>query len=247
MPKRSKPKWGWNASGSLNPGLIFDEDKGKICEVLKIDAVSDEICYRLTEAIHHFQIHQSWDLDAPRVSQIKTALEQLKHQLELILKEARRNRRREYSRRLVKTLQKIDRKTANQISMVEFPSNLNLFDLSETAISEIEQWEIDGCSLKNIPATLTQLKFCIDKANQKLMPDSGGRPQERGALRGFIRYLSSIYTEATGRKAGISRSPMFGEPSGPFFRFVKHMMTMLNIEPLTPQTLASQIQKALHS
>jgi|GEM_PF-5527753 len=247
MSKKPKPQWGWNATGSLNPGLIFDDDKQKICDVLHVKKLPEDIYNRLTTAIQNYQTLLPWKLDAPRASQIKVTLEQLKRQLEMTLKESRRNRRREYAKRLSKTLRNVDRKTANLISMIELPSNLNLFELSETVQPAIDQWESEKCSPENIPATLKDLMNCIDKALQNINPDLGGRPQERAPLRKIIRDFALIYEEIKGCKAGISHNPVCNSFSGPFYRFVELLLEISDIDYYSPQALASQIQIALRN
>jgi hypothetical protein len=107
---------------------------------------------------------------------------------------------------------------------------------SEILPRESQQALLDG---------LAELMAAVDAAKKALPEDRGGRPRNR-QLHGMIYELAQYYERHRGRKAGLSRDPRTGNPSGPFFRFVSTVLRVFVPDQVRPdETLYSEIRRTL--
>ena len=107
---------------------------------------------------------------------------------------------------------------------------------SEILPRERQQTLLDG---------LVELIAAIDAVKKALPEDKGGRPRNR-QLHAMIYELAEYYARQTGRKAGLSRDPATGKPSGPFFRFVSTVLRVFVPDQVKPDdALYSEIRRTL--
>ena len=98
---------------------------------------------------------------------------------------------------------------------------------------------------KELLEGIAELISAADEMIEGAPKDRGGR-ERNWRIQGFIKELSRLYTEVSGRKAGISKDPLTGEPGGPFFRFVKAcIQTYAPHRMKTDEALAKTIQRVL--
>jgi hypothetical protein len=103
---------------------------------------------------------------------------------------------------------------------------------AEEGLSDLDLWTLAYLSREILPydkqqallAGLAELIGEVDKWKEGLPSDKGGRPMDY-RTRGLIYELAQLYHEWSGRKARRSTypptHPKYGQPTGPFFHFVK--------------------------
>ena len=123
----------------------------------------------------------------------------------------------------------------------------------DDGLNELDRWAMFYIGSEILPAErqqalldlLAELIAAVDAAKKALPEDRGGRPRNR-QLHGMIYELSEYYARHTGRKAGLSRDPTTGNPSGPFFRFVATVLRVFVPDQVRPDdTLYSEIRRTL--
>jgi hypothetical protein len=104
--------------------------------------------------------------------------------------------------------------------------------LPADGLSELDLWALAYLSREILPgdkrqallAALAELIAEVDQMKEELPSDKGGRGRDN-RIQGLIYELAQLYRELSGRKPGLSRYPPThpnrGQPTGPFFRFVK--------------------------
>ena len=89
------------------------------------------------------------------------------------------------------------------------------------------------------------LLFRCRRANQLARPTKQ-RTRRKSARRAFLDKLRNIYEQATGRRAGVSKHPGTGSPSGPFFRFARACTVGLpELDVLSDDALAQALRGVL--
>lgn len=103
--------------------------------------------------------------------------------------------------------------------------------LPAEGLNELDLWALAYISREILPdkrqallAGLAELIAETDKMREGLPSDKGGRGRDN-PTQVLIYELAQVYREWSGKKPGLSRYPpthsKSGEPTGPFFRFVK--------------------------
>jgi hypothetical protein len=104
-------------------------------------------------------------------------------------------------------------------------------DVPTDGLNELDRWALAYLSLEIRPsakrrallAALAELIAAAGKAKNALPEDAGGQARN-WRIQGAIYELAELYAELSGKKPGLSRyppGPRRGQPTGPFFRFVK--------------------------
>jgi hypothetical protein len=123
----------------------------------------------------------------------------------------------------------------------------------DDGLGELDRWAMFYIGSELLPAEkqqtlldgLAELIAAVDAAKKALPEDRGGRPRNR-QLHSMIYELAEYYARHTGRKAGLSRDPTTGKPSGPFFRFVSTVLRVFVPDQVRPDdALYSEIRRTL--
>lgn len=109
---------------------------------------------------------------------------------------------------------------------------------------------LPALSRSELLETLGRVAKNARKAARSVRQDPGGKtPDPRQAQ--TICTLAQVYERVTGRRAGLSRNPSTGKPSGPFYRFVRAFFAEfapaldMPTPPRSPEAIAKLIQRAL--
>lgn len=104
------------------------------------------------------------------------------------------------------------------------PAEEGVSDLDLWALAYLSGKILSGDKQQVLLAGLAELIAEVDKKKRALPEDKGGRGRDY-RLQGLIYELAQLYRELSGRKPGLSRypptHPKRGQPTGPFFRFIK--------------------------
>jgi hypothetical protein len=125
------------------------------------------------------------------------------------------------------------------------PKDRELDELDEWALVFLSGLILPDAKRKELLERIAELISAVDQAAKSVPEDPGGRGRD-WRTHGLIKELSRMYAEVTGRKLGISRTPLDAEPGGPFFRFVKAcIQTYAPDRMKTDEALAKTIQRVL--
>lgn len=123
----------------------------------------------------------------------------------------------------------------------------------DDGLGELDRWAMFYIGSEILPPErqealldgLEELIAAVDAAKKALPEDRGGRPRNR-QLHGMIYELAQYYARHTGGKAGLSRDPRTGNPSGPFFRFVSTVLRVFVPDQVRPDdALYTEIRRTL--
>jgi hypothetical protein len=128
------------------------------------------------------------------------------------------------------------------------PKDKQLDEGAEGAMVDLSLLILPSAKRKQLLKRIAELITAVDKESQKVPKDRGGRGSD-WRMKGFVKELSRLYAEVSGRKPGVSKTPLGARPGGPFFRFVKACLQIYAPHRLkddeNDEALAKTIQRVL--
>lgn len=199
MPRRHKPKWGWNESGFYSFRYLSDEDYQQIAKVLGIPKIPKEIRSELQNAIRDYFLDKDYITEIPRPGEVKAALLVLQRKAKKVINCPKEHERSQKAKELMDCLKNLDNKTQQLLWLVGFRTG-SLWSQKEQLQELTKQIAREVFKKRGVEASedlfrkpdfckgadINKLYTATERALEMLEPDKGGRPKERAALKGFI-------------------------------------------------------------